>query len=748
LLTKHLAIEFFVDEVLSLIAEVIVDVMSSEVDRVFDYNIPSSLHDISVGYRVQVPFGNRKIEGYVVGIKDSSDCPSDKLKDIISKLDEFPVIKPELIRLMQYMKQSLYLRLIDGIRLAVPTQIRSNVKDKVERLIYLDDTKVEDYLKTLSSRNKNAPMLIHLLQSKPEMNYTELAKQFGNSVVNKMLEYGVLLEKKQRINRRALGEKTQERHSLTDLQNKAVEGILNSTEKPIVLFGVTGSGKTEVYMSVIEEVLKNNKTALMLVPEISLTPQMVKVFTARFGSEVAVLHSALSVGEKHDEWLRIYRGEAKIVVGARSAIFAPLEDIGVIIIDEEHDNSYLSDSNPRYFTHDIAEFRAKQNICPLVLGSATPSIETFYKAKTDVYNLVEMPVRVNKQPMPNIEIVDMCQQFKLGNNSMISATLLDKLHETIDNGRQAILFINRRGFSSYLMCRECSYIPKCTECDVSLVYHKSEGVLKCHYCGKKFRALTKCPECDSDSIKLGSIGTQQVVEQLHEHFPNVEVFRLDNDSVTTKDAYSRILGEFAKTKPSILVGTQMVTKGHDFPSVTLVGIVDADISLFNYSYKASETTFQLMTQVSGRAGRNKDTGYVVLQTYVPRNPVYLTCANYDYLKFYDKEINLRETTKFPPFAKIVRILLSSSDDDLVKDMTHKLLIELKSFRIKYGRDFFFLEGMKSPINKIKNKHRYQIVLRYSCKINDEVLTEIYDLLDKMKNNKLSVFVETNPISLS
>ena len=731
-----------------MIAEVIVDVMSSEVDRVFDYNIPSSLLDITAGYRVQVPFGNRKIEGYIVSIKDSTDCPPDKLKDIICKLDEYPVIREELISLMHFMKERLYLRLIDGIRLAVPNQIRSNIKDKIERLIYLDDTKVQDFLKGLNARNKNAPKVIHLLQEKPVVNYTELSKQFGNAVINKMLENGVLVEKKKRVNRLSVGEKTNDRHALTELQHKAVDNILNSTDKPIVLFGVTGSGKTEVYMNVIEEVLKNNKTALMLVPEISLTPQMVKVFTARFGSEVAVLHSALSVGEKHDEWLRIYRGEAKIVVGARSAIFAPLTDIGVIIIDEEHDNSYLSDSNPRYFTHDIAEFRAKQNNCPLVLGSATPSIETFYNAKSGEYNLVEMPVRVNKQPMPKIEIVDMCQQFKLGNMSMLSASLLDRLHETIANGKQAILFINRRGFSSYLMCRECSYIPKCTDCDVSLVYHKSEGVLKCHYCGKKFRALTKCPECGSDSIKLGAIGTQQVVEQLREQFTDIDIFRLDNDSVTTKDAYSRILGEFAKSKPSILVGTQMVTKGHDFPSVTLVGIVDADISLFNYSYKASETTFQLMTQVAGRAGRNKDTGYVVLQTYVPRNPVYLTCANYDYLKFYDKEINLRETTKFPPFAKIIRILLTSENDDMVKDVTHKLLLELKGFRVKYGKDFFFLEGMKSPINKIKNKHRYQIVLRYSCVINEEVLKEIYELLNKIKNNKLSVFVETNPISLS
>jgi len=731
-----------------LIAEVIVDVLSSEVDKVFDYEIPSSLCDIDVGYRVLVPFGNRKIEGYIVKIKNSTDCPLDKLKSIVSKLDDFPIIKKELIDLMFFMKEKLYLRLLDGIRLAVPTQVRSGIGDKFERILYINDDKLSSFMLGLNKRQKNAPLVIEYLKEKGKEKYTILSKRFTNGTINKMIECGVLIEEIKKINRLDLAKGENKIVKLTDLQNNAVEKILKSKDKPIVLFGVTGSGKTEVYMNVIDKIIKDGKNALMLVPEISLTPQMVKVFTGRFGNNVAVLHSALSMGEKRDEWFRIYNGEAKIVVGARSAIFAPIDNLGVIIIDEEHDGSYLSDSNPRYFTHDIATFRGNYNKAPLVLGSATPSIETFYKAKSGVYNLVEMPVRVNKKPMPPIEIVNMCDEFKLGNTSALSSSLLEKLDEVIKNNKQAILFINRRGFSSHLMCRECSYIPKCTECDANLVYHKSEGVLKCHYCGKKFKALTRCPECGSESIKLGSTGTQQIVELLHTHFPNVEVFRLDNDSVTTKDAYSKILGEFAKVKPSILVGTQMVTKGHDFPAVTFVGIVDADISLFNYSYKASETTFQLMTQVSGRAGRSEDSGSVVLQTYVPNNPVYLTCANYDYLKFYDKEINLRETTKFPPFARLIRVLLTSLDDDLVKDSTHKLIMQLKEFRTQYGKDFYFLEAMRSPVNKIKNKHRYQVVLRFANDIADEVLDKIYKILDEIRNSKLSVFVENNPQSLS
>lgn len=730
-----------------MIAEIIVDVQNSQVDKVFDYNIPSSFDFLKIGYRVVVPFGNRKIEGYIIGIKNSTDCPPDKLKSIISVCDEYPLILPEIVELIKFMKDKLYLRLIDGIRLAIPSQVKKS-DYKFVSFVTLNDENLEDYLRTLNKRNQNIPKIIECLRQNGKVQISFLNSKYGNVNVKKLIDSGILSIQKNKINRLKISDKSQNKVELTSLQKTCVKDILKSTDKPIVLYGVTGSGKTEVYMNVIDKVLSQGKTALMLVPEISLTPQMVRVFSDRFGTSIAVLHSALSVGEKHDEWLRIYSNDAKIVIGARSAIFAPLSNIGVIIIDEEHDSSYLSDSNPRYFTQDIAVFRAKYNKCPLVLGSATPSIETFYKTQTHEYNLTQMPVRVNQKPMPKIEIVDMCNEFRHGNNTILSLRLLEKLDETIKNNNQAILFINRRGFSSYLMCRECSYIPKCTECDANLVYHKDENVLKCHYCGKKFKVLTKCPQCGSNSIKLGATGTQQIVELIHEHFPKVSVFRLDNDSVKNKSSYSEILSKFGSTKPAILVGTQMVTKGHDFPKVTLVGIVDADISLFNYSYKANETTFQLVTQVSGRAGRSDQTGEVVLQTYVPKNPVYLTSANYDYKKFYDKEINLRETTKFPPFAKIVRVLLTSEDDNLVKNATHKLILKLKDLRVNYGDKFFFLEAMKSPVNKIKNKHRYQVVLRFNNSIESEVIQKIYDVLDNLKNNKLSVFVELNPNSLS
>ena len=394
-----------------MIAEIIVDVQNSQVDKVFDYNIPSSFDFLKIGYRVVVPFGNRKIEGYIIGIKNSTDCPPDKLKSIISVCDEYPLILPEIVELIKFMKDKLYLRLIDGIRLAIPSQVKKS-DYKFVSFVTLNDENLEDYLKTLNKRNQNIPKIIECLRQNGKVQISFLNSKYGNANVKKLIDSGILSIQKNKINRLKISDKSQNKVELTSLQKTCVKDILKSTDKPIVLYGVTGSGKTEVYMNVIDKVLSQGKTALMLVPEISLTPQMVRVFSDRFGTSIAVLHSALSVGEKHDEWLRIYSNDAKIVIGARSAIFAPLSNIGVIIIDEEHDSSYLSDSNPRYFTQDIAVFRAKYNKCPLVLGSATPSIETFYKTQTHEYNLTQMPVRVNQKPMPKIEIVDMCNEFR------------------------------------------------------------------------------------------------------------------------------------------------------------------------------------------------------------------------------------------------------------------------------------------------------------------------------------------------
>ena len=732
-----------------MIAKVIVDVSNSQVDKVFDYLIPDN-SSITPGARVLLPFGARTIEGYVISITDQSNYDATKLKSIIRKLDDINVIKPELLNLALTLKSQYHLRLIDCLRLIVPSQIRSNkVHGKVERNISSNLDKLAEYLPTVRANAHNVLGAMMYLKEVGCANYTMLCNKYSSSAVNKLIDTGVFVEQKTKVNRLKLDKiklNVNNDIKLNTTQTKAVQSIL-SMPKVYLLHGVTGSGKTEVYMNVIAKVLQNNQTAIMLVPEISLTPQMISVFTSRFGSIVAVLHSGLSDGERYDEWHRIYTGQARIIIGARSAIFAPAENVGVIIIDEEHDSSYVSDSNPRYNTFDVALWRAKYNKCPLVLGSATPSIEDYYLAKKGEYNLIEMPTRVNGKAMPPIEIVDMCTEFRSGNTTPFSGALLTKLGDVIRQNKQAMLFINRRGYSSFIMCRDCGYTPMCTSCDISLSYHKADHELKCHYCGKRFKTINVCPKCGSKNIRLGGVGTEQVVEYLHQYFPDVSVFRMDNDTTQTKDSHHSILKQFGSTKPSILVGTQMIAKGHDFPDVALVGILDSDLSLYFSDFRATERTFQLVTQVAGRAGRASVNGDVILQTYYPKHYVYKLCSGYNYVGFYDKEINLREATNFPPFSKIVRLLITSSKDDAARKVAHNMFMQLKELKTANYKDFYFLEAMKSPVGKIKNKYRYQIVMRYKDTSNS-ITNEIYNKVDLIKAKDVTTFVEINPLSLT
>ena len=531
---------------------------------------------------------------------------------------------------------------------------------------------------------------------------------------------------------------------LNSMQQRAVESIKNSGV--YLLHGVTGSGKTEVYMNLISKVLKEGKNAIMLVPEISLTPQVLASFKARFGESIAILHSGLSVGERFDEWKRIFLGEANVVIGARSAIFAPIENLGIIIIDEEHEQSYNSESNPRYETIEVAKFRSKYNVCPLVLGSATPSIDSYQKAVKGEYSLLELPVRANGRELPKIQIIDMMMEIRTGNSGIFSKQLIADLADVVNRKKQAMIFINRRGYSSFMMCRECGYVAKCKDCDVSLVYHKEDKKLKCHYCGKQYKVLDVCPNCKSERIKEGAVGTERVVAELNKLFPDVKVLRMDNDTTSKKNAHAKILEEFKKSKPGILVGTQMIAKGHDFEDVVLVGIVDADQSLYQSDYRSTERCFQLITQVSGRAGRSKDEGKVVLQTYSPRHYTYKFVANYDYKGFFKKEINLRQTANFPPFTKIIRILFSHSDENVVKDELKMCYNKLLKVREKYFDDIIYMDAMKAPLKRIQNKYRYQVIAR--CKL--EKIEEIEDAIYTCTEGTLksSVFFEVNPQNMS
>ncbi len=729
------------------IAEVIVDITNSQVDKIFDYYIPEWGQ---VGQRVLVPFGKLVIQGFVIKIKDNSNYDASKLKSVISSVDEFPVILPEQIELMSFMIKKYHLRYVDVLRLFIPSELRSDkVKPLVEFLVKLcDGADLKQYKLSLRKNAKNQLALCDYLEKEKLYQKSMLAKQFSNLAISKLESDGIIeVFEEEKLRTPNFNIVKPIAHTHTKLQKRAIDEILNCNDT-YLLFGVTGSGKTEVYMSVIENIIAKNKTALMLVPEISLTPQVLSQFKARFGEEVAIIHSGLSAGERFDEWRRILFNKVKIVVGARSAIFAPIQNLGIIIIDEEHETSYISESNPRYNAFDVAEFRKNYNNCSLVLASATPDIASFKNASENKYKLIELPERVNGKPMPKIQIVDMLSEIRNGNTGIFSSTFLYELDKCIKEKHQAMIFINRRGFSSFMRCQDCGYIAKCDDCDVSLVYHKYEDKLKCHYCGKRYKALTKCPECGSSTIRNGAVGTEQVVSKLKELYPNVKILRMDNDTTRTKNAYQKILSEFGMSKPGILVGTQMIAKGHDFSDVTFVGIVDADQSLYHSDYRSTEKTFELITQMAGRAGRDESEGKVILQTYVPRHYAYRFIANYDYKGFFDKELNLRKVTQFPPFTTIIRLLFNADVDEIVRETTKMCYTEIKELKNNYPKDFVYLDVMKSPIGKIKNKIRYQILMRITHDNENELISQIYNICDKYMNSKVSVFVEINPQNLS
>ncbi len=730
-----------------MVAEVIADISSSEIDRIFDYEIGSL--EIGAGFRVLVPFGRFETEGYVVAVKEKSEYPN--LKPIIRALDDKAVISEEMLALMDYMTDRYHLRKADVLRLFIPAQMRGGrVKELTVKYARLADeyrnADPSGFIKPSATAQND---LFWYLQETQRESVTELNKNFSAAALRNLIARGIVVtetEESLRTPYSDISECAAKKISLTPAQSAVVESIGRGEHATYLLHGVTGSGKTEVYMHAISEALAKGKNAIMLVPEISLTPQVLKAFRARFGDDVALLHSGLGAGERFDEWRRLLDGRARVAVGARSAIFAPLNNVGLIIIDEEHDSSYVSESNPRYITHEVAGFRAKYNDCSLVLGSATPSIESYYKASQGEYRLLKLPERINRRALPEIQIVNMCKEVYAGNNGMFSRLLVEELRECLDKGEQAIIFINRRGYSSYMMCRSCGYVPKCERCDVSLVYHKDEGVLKCHYCGNRYAVLDECPQCHSPAIKMGYIGTQTVVEKLHELFPSAKILRMDNDTTRGKDAHVSILGEFAAKKANILVGTQMIAKGHDFPDVTLVGIVDADMSLHFADYRAAERTYQLITQVAGRAGRDEKPGRVVLQTFTPNHYVYKFAVTNNYVGFYEKEVNLREVTKYPPFSRIIRVLVSSENEELAGRVLKGIFDEITGLSRQYRQNFAYFAAMKSPIKKIQDKFRVQVLARITGN-EDEITKKIYEIVDKYTVPKATVFVEVNPNNL-
>jgi primosomal protein N' (replication factor Y) len=735
-----------------MIAEVIVDIPSSNTDKIFDY---IAIDNVQIGSRVSVPFSGRKLEGFVINLKASSDLSGDKLKAVLELLDAAPALTAEMIELMRYMVFKYHIRMIDALRLFVPAQMRGGrIKELTKKKVSLiEGFDIDGYIKNFKT-TKAQTDLLYALKTAP-MLQTDLNKNFSPSAYKKLLSNGAVAVESVLFDRVPYSSidntMTESKIILTDAQNDAIAKIIaEDGANTFLLRGVTGSGKTEIYMNCISHYTRLGKSAVMLVPEISLTPQMMRLFRKRFGENVALLHSGLSAGERFDEWRRLKNGRAKIAIGARSAIFAPLTDIGIIIIDEEHDQSYISETNPRYNTQDIAKFRREKNGAKLLLGSATPSVESYLMAQKGIYELLELPARINAKPLPRVEIVSMSEEIRRGNGGCLSGRLIEELTKCIEENNQAILFVNRRGYSSFVMCKKCGFTARCADCDITLTYHSEDNILKCHYCNNKYKMLDICPECGHTIYQQGKMGTQRIVAEVKKLFPAVKLLRMDNDTTQSREAHMEILEQFANGAAQILVGTQMVVKGHDFKDVTLVGIIDADQSLHFSDYRSSERTFSLITQVAGRCGREDKEGIVILQTYAPNHYVLKQSASQDFLGFYKREINIRETTKFPPYAKIVRILSTGEDEQKTIANINTLAARVKVVADKYKDNFLYLQKMKSPIKRIQKKFRYQILMRLTGKSAEveKIIDLLYNIVDGGKAKDILTFLEINPQNMS
>ena len=724
-----------------MIAEVIVDIAASETDKIYDYLCDEN---VVAGSRVRAPFGGKTVPGFVMRIKESSDYPAEKLKKVFPAPDELPALNPECLALAEKLTARYRVPKALALRLFLPTEMRTGkvrelMKNYAELCVPFSEIKLP---KTAKNQLGAAEYLAQ--NGKTDCAYLNNAFPGGVAGLEKKGYVKIAKEQLLRDPYKTL-DTDGSSHILTPDQKRAVE-IIETDERTVqLLHGVTGSGKTEVYLTLIAKCLKEGKSSIFLVPEISLTPQMLSQLRARFGRNAAILHSGLSAGERFDEWWRLRTGEAKIAIGARSAVFAPLENIGVIIVDEEHDSSYASESAPRYNTFDVAYLRAKRNGCKLVLGSATPSAETYKRAKDGEFSLIRMEKRINQRPLPEIVIADMRREVRRGNNSAFSAALKEELEKCLAADKQAILFLNRRGYSQTVICKECGYVAKCDACDVSLTYHRDEDCLKCHYCGTRYGMLSACPECGGRKLSYAGTGTQRIVSDLQKLYPAARILRMDNDTTSGKEGHYKIIKAFADKKADILVGTQMIAKGHDFPSVTLVGILDADMSLHFSDYRSGERTFQLITQVAGRSGRANEKGKVVLQTFDPENEVLRYAVRYDYEGFYQNEISLRAAMAFPPFSKIVRVLVSGEDDKKTIETLRDVYFALEKIYTDNPEKFLFFNKMHAPIKRIQNKYRYQVLMRLS---DTSVLPEIYDVCAKARNRDALVSVEENPANLS
>ena len=714
-------------------ADILIELKSKKIDRTFTYKIPSDFNNLEIGERVKVPFNNRELEGFVLSIHD--DFNGDyEVKDIVSVIDEKPVLNEELLSLGNYIKTKTLCSLVSAYNTMLPAALKAHKNYNINK-------KYISYIKLINNayipKNDNQKEIVELLKN-GDCIKSKLTK-ISISSINTLLKNNVIseyLEETYRLKETSYDE--YKKVVLNSDQEKVINEVLKSKNafKPFLLHGVTGSGKTEVYMTIIESILKDKKSALVLVPEISLTPQMINLFKSRFKRDIAILHSALSDGEKYDEWRKIENGEVNIVIGARSAIFAPLTNLGLIVLDEEHSETYKQENMPRYDTIDIAIKRSQYNNCPLILGSATPSIESYTRAKQGIYTLLELPNRVNKS-YPTVKLIDMKDEIKKG-NSILSSELISDINDRLNKDEQVILLLNRRGYSTTVTCKNCGNVIKCPNCDIPLTYHKKTNKLVCHYCNYNTYKPKKCPECNSEDINDYGIGTEKLEEEINRLF-DAKVVRMDIDTTKNKGSHERIINAFKNKKYNILIGTQMVSKGLDFEDVTLVGVINGDASLNIPDFRSGERTYSLLNQVSGRCGRSSKLGKVIIQCYnVDHYSIKLAKEN-NYKEFYLEEMAIRKKLKYPPYYNLCLIKIVGKNLNKLNTESNKI----KDYLINNTTNVMVLGPSLSSIPKVYNSYYMQIILKY--KNIKDVYNNIKFIIEKYNSvSDILIDVDFNP----
>ena len=714
-----------------MLADILVEVVAKTTDKTFTYHIPDGMK-AKEGMRALVPFGRRNIEGFIIRIYDEVELDYE-VKDIIQLVDEKPVLNEEMLELGKYISKKTLSPLTLSYQTMLPSGLKAREKTNINKKI----VKYLHVLKDGEFKGEKQKQVFDYVKKNNLVLKAE-ANKISSSAVKTLINNGYLEEVEKEVYRLDEEVEVEKKHyDLTEEQAKVLESVKFGKFKPYLLHGVTGSGKTLVYIRLIEKVLKQGKEAILLVPEISLTPQVVDIFKKRFGKTIAILHSGLSNGEKYDEWRKIERKEVSIVIGARSAIFAPFTNLGIIIIDEEHSNTYKQDNVPRYNAIDVALRRGKTYNIPVVLGSATPSVESYTRAKTGIYELLVMKNRVNKK-MPKVYLVDMKDEFKKGNR-VFSDIFKEKMNDRLSKNEQVLVLLNRRGYSTVITCKECGFTHKCPNCDIPLTYHKNGNIMKCHYCDYKVPRLLECPKCHSKNINSLGMGTEKLESLIKEEFKDAKVIRMDQDTTRNKGAHKRIIDDFKEGKYNVLVGTQMIAKGLDFPKVTLVCVVNGDATLNIPDFRSSERTYELLSQVSGRAGRDKLDGEVIIQGFNVSHYSIVYAKNNDYESFYNEEMKIRKVLKYPPYYNLCLIKVSGKNYDEVYNEASKITTYLKS-----NLNNIVLGPASASMPKINNIYYVQIIIKF--KNTKEILSYLEFIREHYKK-KINVDIDLNPLKI-